>query len=285
MAGLKTFLTGLFIGSTTSLVAMQIHVVNTDDGLTVLPRAHRPPVSTTYVDVREWSLAMWRQHPEVAEAAVKSGRVDLLGDGALNSIFPKQAESGTQTVPSSNLAGDKAKLAMEALVPIKFTTPEGQQKIVTPNVPYPASFEDILPKHFTEQNHQLPDSKQAGSSIFSQIENAFPQDIQLNESLLNGLPKLQRPIPIHDAVVPSAPAARAGNQATRPAGGKTDLFTDVLKALIPPKAKEQASAIVPQHSVAHPAYRIEAPAPHSQQVSPQSNQQNNQPSVPIVRPF
>lgn len=283
MAGFKTFMTGLCLGSVTSFVAMQIHVVNTNDGLTVLPRAHRPPVSSTYVDVRKWSLAMWRQHPEVAEAALKSGRVDLLGDGALNSIFPKQAGTDSETLPTSNTANEKAKLAMEALVPIKFTNPDGEQAVMKPNVPDPKTVEEIFPKHFTQQNDKQSTNDEPAHDFLTHIKEVLPQEIQLDESLLNALPKLQRPIPIRDSVDPAGVASNG--QTSEPSTEKTDLFTDVLKALIPPKAKEQASTIVPQHSVAHPAYRIQAPTPHSQQAAPRPSQINQQPVVPVVRPF
>lgn len=284
MAGLKTFIAGLFLGSVTSLVAMQIHVVNTNDGLTVLPRSHRPPISTTYVDVREWSISMWRQHPEVAEAALKSGRLDLLGDGALNSIFPKQAGTNAETVPASKLATDKAKLAMEALVPIKFTTPEGKEKIVKPNVPNPVPFSEVLPSGNAGANSVQKEITTNKNSVFPLSDEIFPKNFQLDEALMKGLPKLQRPIPIQDDVLPSQQIPETAVNKSE----QSDLFTDVLKALIPPKAKEQASILAPQHSVAHPAYRIEAPAPNSQQVLPQHQQlQNNnpQPSIPVVRPF
>ncbi|MDA7503511.1 hypothetical protein N8553_00835 [bacterium] len=284
MAGLKTFFAGLCLGSVTSLVAMQIHVVNTNDGLTVLPRSHRPPISTTYVDVREWSISMWRQHPEVAEAALKSGRLDLLGDGALNSIFPKQAGTNAETVPASKLATDKAKLAMEALVPIKFTTPDGKEKVVTPSVPNPVPFSEIFPKGLIDRSKEQQEITSNKNSVVLQNEDIFPQNYQLDEALLKGLPKLQRPIPIRDDVLPSQQIPETA--VIKPE--QSDLFTDVLKALIPPKAKEQASILAPQHSVAHPAYRIEAPSPNSEQVLPQHQplrNNNPQPSITVVRPF
>ena len=275
MFGLKTFLIGLFVGCTGSLVAMQIHVVNTDDGLIVLPRSNRPPISTTYVDVRKWSLAMWRQHPDVAEAALKSGRVDLLGDGALNSLFPRQAENNSSE--EIQQSSESAKLALESLVPIKFATPEGAEKIIEPQVPKPTQIEDVLPELFKQKPSQTPDAKHQTLKT-GQEQEVFPQNMPITDSLRRGLPRLQNPIPIYEGT----------NQTPKPstkAKEPSDLFTDVLKALIPNSNQSQKTQPSPSHSAAYPSFRVEAPVPASpgQQYNPTTEQ--HQEILPAVRPF
>ncbi len=310
MFGLKTFLAGLFLGSVLSLLAMQVHVINTNDGLIVLPRSNRPPIRSTYVDVRKWSLSMWRQHPEVAEAAVKGGRPDLLADGALNSIFPKQTE--VQSTPTSGSAAEKAKLAMESLVPIKFTSPNGESKIIDQNVleqkfeVQPAQDKPVPDPVFPLKDFEIdttklqvekttppsatPNKPEKGlkESLSSVVDQIFPKDFTFQAPNPKGLPKLQSPIPIFEGEDLST-QKNSNLQSKQPViQKKEDLFTDVLRALIP--QDEQASVQTPPpHSAAHPVFGIEAPAPSapSENRKPQAPnwQLNRQNPIPFVKPF
>lgn len=290
MFGIKTFLSGLTLGSVTSLLAMQFHVINTNDGMIVLPRVSRPPLRSTYVDVRKWSLSMWRQHPDVAKAAVMYGRPDLLGDGVLNSIFPEQAEAEMQ--PTGGSASDQAKLAMEALVPIKFTHPDPVPDVVTPEVsapvfPFPLqekSRESSLQQRETNGQHSA--SSRRHEELTSVVNQVFPSDFRIDESLLKGLPKLQDPIPIFDDDTRLKDLSGSSNAPRT--GRETNLFTDVLRALIP-GTSEAASTHGAQHGAAHETFRVEAPSPgvpQQQQTSGQLPRQPDQsPVVPVVRPF
>lgn len=290
MFGIKTFLSGLMLGSVTSLLAMQFHVINTNDGMIVLPRVSRPPLRSTYVDVRKWSLSMWRQHPDVAKAAVMYGRPDLLGDGVLNSIFPEQVEAETQ--PTGGSATDQAKLAMEALVPIKFTQPDPVVDVVTPEVPAPVfpfplqekSRESTIQQR--ESTGQHPTSSRQSEDAVSVVKQVFPRDFQIDESLLKGLPKLQDPIPIFDD--DTRFNNLSGSSKAPSSGQETNLFTDVLRALIPGN-QAAASTHGSQHGAAHETFRVEAPTPgvpQRQQNSGQFPRQPDQsPVVPVVRPF
>ncbi len=281
MFGIKTFLAGLTIGGVTSLLAMQFHVINTNDGLIVLPRVNRPPVRSTYVDVRKWSLSMWRQHPEVAQAAVKYGRPDLLGGGVLNSILPQQ--TGIQSVPASNSKNEKAKFALDALVPIKFSNPNGIEGVADSKVPDP-----IFPFARPQQQNIAPEgSPRLDNGLANTGKPVFPENVRRNDPNLSGLPKLQNPIPIFDGE-----NARNQNQRSQQQYNpqpKSDVFTDVLRALIP--QDEQASVgSKQQHNAARrPAFGIEAPNPNQRNARPKNQTPHwkiNEPSsVPVVRPF
>jgi len=78
-------------------------VVNTAQGIVVVPRTQQPPLRSAYVDIRNWSEAMWANHPEVTAALVKDGRSSLIGenlkDNLLEKVLPKQTSS--DSVPST----------------------------------------------------------------------------------------------------------------------------------------------------------------------------------------
>lgn len=280
MFGIKTFLAGLTIGGVTSLLAMQFHVINTNDGLIVLPRVNRPPVRSTYVDVRKWSLSMWKQHPEVAQAAVRYGRPDLLGGGVLNSILPQQ--TGFQADPASKSKKEKAKFALDALVPIKFSNPNENESVADSKVPDP-----IFPFARTQPRKTPKGSPRIDDPLANSVKPVVPENVRINDANLSGLPKLQNPIPIYDDVITQKQNLKPQQQYNPQP--KSDIFTDVLRALIP--QNEQASANSnQQHNAARPAFGIQAPNPNQRQnVGPRqqspSRHLKEQNFAPTVRPF
>lgn len=78
MFGFKMFLGGALIGTCASLFVANYHVVNTAQGVVVVPRTQRPPLRSTYVDIRNWSQSMWSNHPEVTQALIADGRSALI---------------------------------------------------------------------------------------------------------------------------------------------------------------------------------------------------------------
>ena len=103
MFGIRPFLCGLLAGACGGLFATNFHVVNTAQGIVVVPRTQQPPLRSAYVDIRNWSEAMWTNHPEVTAALVKDGRSSLIGDNIkdnlLEKVLPKQTRS--DSVPST----------------------------------------------------------------------------------------------------------------------------------------------------------------------------------------
>ena len=87
MFGIRTFLVGLLAGACGGLFAANYHVVRTVDGVVVVPRTQRPPLRSSYVDVRTWSQAMWSNHPEVTEALTADGRQDSVLKTSVWSFF------------------------------------------------------------------------------------------------------------------------------------------------------------------------------------------------------
>lgn len=97
MFGIRTFLCGLLAGTCGGLFVANYHVVNTPQGVVVVPRDQRPPLSSSYVDIRSWSEAMWANHPEVTQALIADGRSELirenLTDNLLDEIVPEQTQN------------------------------------------------------------------------------------------------------------------------------------------------------------------------------------------------
>ncbi len=107
MFGFRLFLFGLLVGACGGLFAANYHVVNTAQGVVVVPRTQRPPLRSSYVDIRHWSQAMWTNHPEVTQALIADGRSALIRDqapdAALQELIPEQTQS-SQPAPSRNVA-------------------------------------------------------------------------------------------------------------------------------------------------------------------------------------
>ncbi len=118
MFGLKMFLGGTVIGLCSGLFVANYHVVNSSQGLAVVPRTQRPPLRSTYVDIRSWSQSMWVNHPEVTAALIADGRSALIGenlkDNLLDQIVPPQTRDERQH-RSRNVAS-------QSEVPIQFET-------------------------------------------------------------------------------------------------------------------------------------------------------------------
>ena len=97
MFGIKMFLGGILVGTCGGLFVANYHVVNSPQGIVVVPRTQRPPLRSTYVDIRSWSQAMWANHPEVTQALIADGRSalirDNLKDNLLKEVLPEQTQN------------------------------------------------------------------------------------------------------------------------------------------------------------------------------------------------
>lgn len=82
MRRISTFLSGVVVGGALIYCAMNFHVIRSREGFDLVPKVH-PQLVTTYVDIREFQVADWAQHAEIAAALVQANRKDLL-DNAVN---------------------------------------------------------------------------------------------------------------------------------------------------------------------------------------------------------
>lgn len=89
---------GLLAGTALTFVALRYHVVRHDEGVSLVPRDPQPPLRSIYSDVREWGVAMWEKHPEVAQALMANEQIDLISDESLDEVSLQVNELYQQNV-------------------------------------------------------------------------------------------------------------------------------------------------------------------------------------------
>jgi hypothetical protein len=82
MRRLMSFLSGVLAGGVLIYLAMNLHLIRARDGFHCIAKAH-PQLAATYVDIRQFGVQDWAQHPEVAAALINSNRRDLM-EGAVD---------------------------------------------------------------------------------------------------------------------------------------------------------------------------------------------------------
>jgi hypothetical protein len=85
MSRIWSFLIGMAAGALLLYTAMNFHVLRSRDGFHLVVK--RPArLSESYVDIREFGMADWTSHPQIATALVQANKQHLLGDSATRSI-------------------------------------------------------------------------------------------------------------------------------------------------------------------------------------------------------
>jgi hypothetical protein len=121
MAVFKGFLAGLLSGCVLAILALNFHLVHSTEGIELVRRAQTAPLRSTYVDIRQWSGAMWQQYPEVAAALTQAGRTDLLLEG-LDQGKPTLGGPALPPITVPDPLLPSAQLSTE-VVPIRFLDP------------------------------------------------------------------------------------------------------------------------------------------------------------------
>lgn len=85
MGRLWTFFWGMVVGAILLYGAMNYHVVNTHDGLQVVPKT-TASLGDTYVDIRGFGIDDWAEHRDLAMALIKADKGELLGDAAISTV-------------------------------------------------------------------------------------------------------------------------------------------------------------------------------------------------------
>ncbi|TVS15288.1 MAG: hypothetical protein EA424_16540 [Planctomycetaceae bacterium] len=79
------FFWGMVVGAILLYGAMTYHVVNTHDGLQVVPKT-TSGLAGTYVDIRGFGIDDWAEHRDLAMALIQAGKGELLGDAAISPV-------------------------------------------------------------------------------------------------------------------------------------------------------------------------------------------------------
>lgn len=80
-----TFLAGVAAGALLLYCVLHFHVVNTSDGLHLVPKTEAR-LAGTYVDIREFGPRQWLEHPDVLLALQRAERTDLIGMAAEDAV-------------------------------------------------------------------------------------------------------------------------------------------------------------------------------------------------------
>ena len=90
MGKFKPFLFGALAGAGVIFVALQYHVINTNEGFRVVPRTPQHSIGLAFVDMRNWDSSKFADRPEVTRALVANGLSDLVvgtvTDDLMNSV-------------------------------------------------------------------------------------------------------------------------------------------------------------------------------------------------------
>jgi hypothetical protein len=95
MSRLPAFLVGMATGAMLLYAAMNFHLLRARDGLHLVAK-DPPRLSEVYVDVRQFGVSEWSQHPQLAAALVRADKRNLIEDTTLGSL----QESAKEALPS-----------------------------------------------------------------------------------------------------------------------------------------------------------------------------------------
>jgi hypothetical protein len=96
MNRLIVFLFGAICGGGAASCVYTCHIVQTKDAWLIVPRAG-VNVNDIYVDVRQWSLADWRKHPDLARDMLKAGHAEVIKEQAVDDVVDEAVDRLTQT--------------------------------------------------------------------------------------------------------------------------------------------------------------------------------------------
>jgi hypothetical protein len=95
MGKFKPFLFGALFGAGTVFIGLQYHIVQSHEGVRVVPRTPQHAIGLAYVDIRNWGAEQWVDRPELARALVAHGSTDLVAssvtEGLVESISSDSA--------------------------------------------------------------------------------------------------------------------------------------------------------------------------------------------------
>lgn len=79
---MSRFFFGMLTGAVLMYGSMHYHLVRGEEGFFLVPKISNN-LQDVYVDIREYTLADWKEHKPLAAAIMKSNRSELLSDTTL----------------------------------------------------------------------------------------------------------------------------------------------------------------------------------------------------------
>jgi hypothetical protein len=90
MNRIGTFFLGFLVGGVVVYTSLHFHIVRATEGLHFVPKV-TSTFSETYVDVRDFGLDDWSQHPALVAALTQAGKTSIL-QGAITQPIQQAAE-------------------------------------------------------------------------------------------------------------------------------------------------------------------------------------------------
>ena len=82
---MRGFIPGFIAGAAALYGSMCFHIVYADDGYHFVPK-NALTFKDTYVDIRHFTFADWRDHVPLAEAMMKAEKHEVIRDAAQNAV-------------------------------------------------------------------------------------------------------------------------------------------------------------------------------------------------------
>lgn len=95
MGKLKPFLFGTIFGGSILFVALQYHLVHSNEGFRLVPRNPQPSIGLAYADVRQWGTEEWADRSELAQAIIANGSTDLITGSVTEELTQSLAPEGS----------------------------------------------------------------------------------------------------------------------------------------------------------------------------------------------
>ena len=85
MRRLMTFLLGMIAGAGLLYAALHFHVIKADDGLHFVAKT-KPRLTSTYVDIRGFTISDWTENPALLQALLQSNKPDLVDSATTDAL-------------------------------------------------------------------------------------------------------------------------------------------------------------------------------------------------------
>ena len=94
MKKFKPFLLGSLAGAGLMFGSLNYHVVQSHDGLQIVPRTPQPSLGLAYADIRQWDAQQWSDRSNLARALVAHGASDLISQSVVENVTRSMNDDG-----------------------------------------------------------------------------------------------------------------------------------------------------------------------------------------------
>ncbi len=173
---------GMVVGGGAMVFAHRYHVVNTVDGVIVVPRLQTASLSTAWADVRGWDASHWQDYPDLSAAMIADGHADAMRPTVTSPTSQAPTNGpGSGSANSADGAPHQPAIIFGSPVPPESSRPAQPE----PGATYPGPSTSSA-----AQTSSAPATAGVGQSILSrltqQVERATtPHDVPLAERPLD----------------------------------------------------------------------------------------------------